>query len=381
MLNSLIRENRAVTQEHATAVIDLGALAHNVERIKSHVAGPAVMVIVKADGYGHGLVPSARAAVAGGATWLGVALLQEAVTLRDAGVTARILAWLYTVDDQIAECIERDVDLAINGVESVIAIAAAAELVGKTARVHIKVDTGLNRNGVIIADLPAVLREITSAQRAGQIEFIGIMSHLAFADEPLHPTVGMQLERFTQALELVRSAGFEPEIVNLSNSAAALNLPSTHFNVIRPGLAVYGIGSELDLTPVMTLKAPVALVKEAGAGEGVSYSHTYETKTATRLALIPVGYADGIPRHASNRGPVLVSGQVLPVAGRVCMDQFVIDIGSLNVAAGDEVVLFGDPKRGEPSVEDWAMAADTISYEIITRLGSRVARQYTNTPW
>jgi len=370
-----------VTQEHATAVIDLGALARNVERIKSHVAGPEVMVIVKADGYGHGLVPSAKAAVAGGATWLGVALLQEAIALRDAGVTARILAWLYTVDDQMAECIQRDVDIAINGVDSVVAIAAAAESLGKTARVHIKVDTGLNRNGVTIADLPAVLQELTTAQLAGHLEFIGIMSHLAFADEPLHPTVGMQLERFTHALEIVRSAGFEPEVVNLSNSAAALNLPSTHFNVIRPGLAVYGIGSELDLAPVMTLKAPVALVKEVEAHEGVSYSHTYQTKSATRLALIPVGYADGIPRHASNRGPVLIDGHILPIAGRVCMDQCVIDIGSLNVVAGDEVVLFGDPKRGEPSVEDWATAADTISYEIITRLGARVARQYINTPW
>jgi len=370
-----------VTQEHATTVIDLGALARNVERIKDHVAGPEVMAIVKADGYGHGLVPSAKAAVAGGATWLGVALLQEAITLREAGVTARILAWLYTVNDQLAECIQRDIDLAVNGVSSVIAIAAAAESVGKTARVHIKVDTGLSRNGVTVADLPAVLREITTAQRAGNIEFIGVMSHLAFADEPLHPTVSMQLERFTDALATVRSAGFEPEIMNLSNSAAALNLPATHFNVIRPGLAVYGIGHELDLTPVMTLKAPVALVKEVEAGEGVSYSHTYQTTSATRLALIPIGYADGIPRHASNRGPVLIGGQILPVAGRVCMDQFVIDIGSLNVAAGDEVVLFGDPKRGEPSVEDWATAADTISYEIITRLGSRVARQYINAPW
>ena len=225
------------------------------------------------------------------------------------------------------------------------------------------------------------MREIASAERAGHLVFVGIMSHLAFADEPLHPTIGMQLERFTQALATVRSAGFEPQIVNLSNSAAALNLPDTHFNLIRPGLAVYGIGHELDLTPVMTLKAPVALIKEVEAGEGVSYSHTYQTKSATRLALIPVGYADGIPRHASNRGPVLIGGQVRPVAGRVCMDQFVVDIGSLDVAAGDEVVLFGDPKRGEPSIEDWARAADTISYEIMTRLGPRVARQYINTPW
>ena len=376
-----MRENRAVTQEHATTVIDLGALAQNVERIKAHVAGPEVMAVVKADGYGHGLVPSAKAAVAGGATWLGVALLQEAITLRDAGVTARILAWLYTVDDQLVECINRDVDLAINGVASVAAISAAAESVGKTARVHIKVDTGLSRNGVTVADLPEVLREITIAQRAGHIEFIGVMSHLAFADEPLHPTVGMQLERFTQALATMRSAGFEPEIVNLSNSAAALNLPDTHFNLIRPGLALYGIGYDIDLTPVMTLKAPVALIKDVEAGVGVSYSHTYQTKGATRLALIPVGYADGIPRHASNRGPVLVGGQILPVAGRVCMDQFMIDIGDLDVAVGDDVVLFGDPKRGEPSVKDWAKAADTISYEIITRLGSRVARQYINTPW
>jgi len=370
-----------VTQEHATTVIDLGALARNVERIRSHVDGPEVMAVVKADGYGHGLIESARAAVAGGATWLGVALLQEAIALRDAGVNERILAWLYTVDDQLVECIEHNVDLAINGVASVGAIASAAESLGKTARVHIKVDTGLSRNGVILADLPAVLREITVAQRAGHIDFVGVMSHLAFADEPLHPTIGLQLERFNQALAAIRSAGFEPEIINLSNSAAALSLPDTHFNLIRPGLAVYGIGHDLDLSPVMSLQAPVALVKAVDAGEGVSYSHTYQTKSATRLALIPVGYADGIPRHASNRGPVLIGGQILPVAGRVCMDQFVIDIGDLNVTAGDPVVLFGDPKRGEPSVADWAKAADTISYEIITRLGPRVARQYINAPW
>jgi len=370
-----------VTQEHATTVIDLGALARNVERIKAHVAGPEVMAIVKADGYGHGLVPSAKAAVAGGATWLGVALLQEAIALREAGVTARILAWLYTVDDQMAECVSSDVDLAVNSAASVVALAAAAESVGKTARLHIKVDTGLSRNGVTLEDLPAVLREIALAQRAGHIEFIGLMSHLAFADEPLHPTIDSQLERFNQALATVRSAGFEPEIVNLSNSAAALNLPATYFNVIRPGLAVYGVGRDLDLTPVMTLKAPIALIKQAAAGEGVSYSHTYQTKSATRLALIPAGYADGIPRQASNLGPVLIGGQILRIAGRVCMDQFVLDIGDLDVVAGDEVVLFGDPNRGEPSVEDWAAAADTISYEIMTRLGPRVARQYINTPW
>jgi len=376
-----MRHNRAVTQEHATTVIDLGALARNVERIKAHVAGPEVMAIVKADGYGHGLVLSAKAAVAGGATWLGVALLQEAIALREAGVTARILAWLYTVDDQMAECVSSDVDLAVNSAASVVALAAAAESVGKTARLHIKVDTGLSRNGVTLEDLPAVLREIALAQRAGHIEFIGLMSHLAFADEPLHPTIDSQLERFNQALATVRSAGFEPEIVNLSNSAAALNLPATYFNVIRPGLAVYGVGRDLDLTPVMTLKAPIALIKQVEAGEGVSYSHTYQTKSATRLALIPAGYADGIPRQASNLGPVLIGGQILRIAGRVCMDQFVLDIGDLDVVAGDEVVLFGDPNRGEPSVEDWAAAADTISYEIMTRLGPRVARQYINTPW
>jgi len=376
-----MRHNRAVTQEHATTVIDLGALARNVERIKAHVNGPEVMAIVKADGYGHGLVPSAQAAVAGGATWLGVALLQEAIALRAAGVAARILAWLYTIDDQLAECVSSDVDLAVNSVSSVIAIAAAAESVGKTARVHIKVDTGLGRNGVTLEDLSAVLTEIASAQRAGHIEFVGLMSHLAFADEPLHRSIDLQLDRFTQALAIVRSAGFEPEIVNLSNSAAALNLPATYFNVIRPGLAVYGIGHDVELTPVMTLKAPIALIKNVAAGEGVSYSHTYQTKSATRLALIPAGYADGIPRQASNRGPVLIGGQTLQIAGRVCMDQFVVDIGELDVVAGDEVVLFGDPKRGEPSVEDWATAADTISYEIMTRLGPRVARQYINAPW
>lgn len=368
-----------MTQEHATTVIDLGALARNVERIRAHINGPEIMAVVKADGYGHGLVPSARAALTGGASWLGVALLQEALALRAAGITERILAWLYTVDDQIAECIAAEVDVAVSDIRSVQSIAQSAKALGMQARVHVKVDTGLNRNGVLVEELPELLTQIAS--HAAHINLTGVMSHFAYADEPTHPTVKHQIEQFIHSVDLVRAAGFTPEVVHLANSAACMSLPESHFNLVRPGLAIYGISEHLPVTPVMTLKAPVAMVKRVAAGQGVSYSHTYRTQSDTSLALIPMGYADGIPRHASNRGPVAIAGAVLSVAGRVCMDQFMVDVGDLHVQAGDEVVIFGDPTLGVPSITDWANAANTISYEIMTRLGARVARSYINTPW
>ena len=258
-------------------------------------------------------------------------------------------------------------------------IAQSAQATGTRARVHIKVDTGLNRNGVTVDELPALLAAVAS--HSAHVQLVGVMSHFAYADEPAHQTVSAQLKLFTHAVDLVRAAGFNPEVIHLANSAACMTLPQSHFNLVRPGLAIYGISDHLDVTPVMTLQAPVAMIKQVPAGQGVSYSHTYTTKTDTRLALIPMGYADGIPRHASNRGPVAVAGTTVPVAGRVCMDQFMVDVGDLPVQVGDEVVLFGDPSKGVPSINDWAEAADTISYEIMTRLGTRVARQYINTPW
>ncbi|NBO26513.1 MAG: alanine racemase [Actinobacteria bacterium] len=374
---------------HVTARIDLGALAHNVRVLKERTGGRKLMVVVKADAYGHGLVMCGQAAVNAGADYLGVALLEEAVALREGNVPGPILAWLNTSDDRFAECIARDIDLGVNSIATLKSITNAAYSVDRIARVHIKVDTGLSRNGVTLADLPELITSLSKAEAEGTVKVVGVMSHFAYADEPNNSTIADQIAEFKAAVDLLEAANFELEVKHLANSAATLALPDTYFNMVRPGVAVYGVSpgeevglaTDFDLKPVMTLCAPIVLLKRVPAGSGVSYAHKYHTTTDTTLALIPAGYADGVPRSASNNGPVLVGGEIRKVAGRVCMDQFVLDVGDLNVSLGDEVVLFGDPERGEPSVEDWAEAAGTISYEIITRIGPRVHREFINNSW
>lgn len=376
-----------MTTPHCTAVIDLGALAENVSTLVKRIDGPELMAIVKADAYGHGLIPCARAAIAGGATWLATALLSEAIALREAGIREPVLAWLYTADDRFMECISRDIDIAVNSIGSLRAISSAAYNVNRRARVHIKVDTGLSRNGVTADDLDALIVEL--GKHSETIEVVGVMSHFAYADEPTNPTIAKQIAVFTESVDKLTAAGFELQVRHLSNSAATLGLPNTYFNLVRPGVALYGVSpgeqvgtpAEHMLKPVMTLRSSVVLLKNVPSNTGVSYAHQYHTSSDTRLALIPVGYADGIPRAASNKGPVLLNGRTFTIAGRVCMDQFVLDVGDLDVSVGDEVVLFGDPSRGEPSAEDWGRAAGTIGYEIITRIGPRVVREYINSPF
>ena len=374
---------------HVTAKIDLGALAHNVRVLKERTSGRKLMVVVKADAYGHGLVKCAQAAVNAGADYLGVALLEEAVALREGNVPGPILAWLNTPNDRFAECLARDIDLSVNSLATLKAISNAAYSVDRVARIHVKVDTGLNRNGVTLSDLPELILALRKAEDEGTVKVIGVMSHFAYADEPSNPTIAIQISQFKQAVDLLEAAGLELEFKHLANSAATLGLPETYFNMVRPGVAAYGVSpgeevglaTDFDLKPVMTLTAPIVLLKKVPAGSGVSYAHQYHTSADTTLALIPAGYADGVPRSATNKGPVLVGGEIRKVAGRVCMDQFVLDVGDLDVSLGDEVILFGDPSRGEPSVEDWAIAADTISYEIITRIGPRVHREFVNNSW
>lgn len=373
-------------QHHVTADIDLAQLSKNVETLKKKVNGPALMAVVKANAYGHGLVPCAKAAKRGGADWLATALLEEAIELRDAGIEGPILTWLNTIDDQFDECISKNIDLGVNSIESLASIVNAARATGKTARLHVKVDTGLGRNGVTLADLPDLIEALKSAEQDSLVKVVGVMSHFAYADEPTNETIGQQVNNFKIAVDALVNAGFDLEVKHLSNSAATLGLPHTYFNLVRPGVAIYGIspgpevGEALDhnLKPIMKLRAPIILIKEVPAGTGVSYAHQYHTTETTRLALIPAGYADGIPRSASNKGPVLIGGKLFKIAGRVCMDQFVVDIGDLDVKVGDEAILFGDPANGEPSVNDWADAADTINYEIVTRMGPRVHRNYLN---
>jgi len=375
-----------MTTPHARAVIDLGALASNVDFINQQTGDAAVMAVVKADAYGHGLIPCAKAAIAGGATWLGTALFQEALDLRSAGVETRILTWLGTFDDQFAQCIAADIDLGVSHRAALLEIVHEARKQGKRARVHLKIDTGLSRNGVTLDDLDQLVAIAISESDA--VNFVGAMSHFAYADEPKHPTIAAQIEVFKQAVALIEAAGIDLEVKHLANSAATLTLPDVHFDLVRPGIAIYGItpgpalgnAADLGLRPVMTMHASVALTKTVPAGSGISYGHTYHTQSKANLALISAGYADGIPRSASNKGPVLLGGNTYKVAGRVCMDQFVLDVGDAKISIGDNAVLFGDPERGEPSVEDWAVAADTIGYEIVTRIGPRVDRHYINIP-
>jgi alanine racemase len=372
----------------AEAEVDLDAISANVASLTRHAPSAEVMAVVKADGYGHGLEQSARAARAGGASWLGVAQIAEALRLRAAGDTGRVLSWLHVPGDGFAQAVAADVDLSASATWGVDEIAAAARATGRTARVHLKIDTGLSRGGASAHDWAALVDHTLALQADGVLELVGIWSHLAWADDPKHPTTDRQAEAFEAALELAAARGASPQVRHLANSAAALTRPDLHYDLVRPGLAVYGlspvpdIGSPADfgLRPAMTLRSRLALVKQAPAGSGVSYGHAYTTARDTTLALVPVGYGDGVPRAAGNCGPVWVAGRRHTIAGRVSMDQFVVDLDDrpdlADLRAGDPVVLFGDGRDGQPTAQDWAEAVDTISYEIVTRIGPRVPRTY-----
>ncbi len=344
------------------------------------------MAVVKADGYGHGIVESARAARAGGAGWLGVALLSEAHQLRAAGDTGPILCWLAVPGERYADAVREGVEVTAYSVAELRAIADGARQAGGTAAVQLKLDSGLGRGGAQPDDWGALVDEALHLRAQALVDVTGIWSHLACSDEPGHPSIAAQTSEFETAVSHAVGAGLEPRHLHLANSGGVLTSPATWFTMVRPGIAIYGISpfadasSPVPLRPAMTLRSHVALVKRVGAGHGVSYGHTYITAAATQLALIPLGYGDGVPRHASNRAQVSLGEARHTIAGRVCMDQFVLDIGDQPAAAGDEVVVFGPGDDGEPTAHDWAEAAGTIGYEIVTRIGPRVPRRYTGDP-
>ncbi|WP_435974519.1 alanine racemase [Streptomyces sp. Qhu_M48] len=370
----------------ARAEIDLGALRANVRTLRARVAPHVrIMAVVKADAYGHGALRCARAALDAGADWLGTATPHEALALRAAGITdVPVMCWLWTPGDPWDQGIEAGLDMSVSGMWALEEVREAARATGKTARVQLKADTGLGRNGCQPADWPELVGEALKAEADGLVKVTGLWSHLACADEPHHPSTAAQLDVFRSMLAHAEEAGIRPEVRHIANSPATLTLPEAHFDLVRPGIAVYGVSpspelgtsAELGLRPVMSLKGSIALVKRVPAGHGVSYGHHYVTDAETTLGLVPLGYADGVPRHASGRGPVLVDGTVRTVAGRVAMDQFVVDLGGDEPEPGTEAVLFGPGDRGEPTAEDWAVAADTIAYEIVTRIGARVPRVY-----
>lgn len=365
--------------------VDLAAIRGNVETLKQRAGDAAVMAVVKADGYGHGIVESARAALDGGATWLGVAMADEALALRAAGIDAPALAWLLGPTDDWQSVVAAQVDVGVYADWALTRAAAAAAQTGRPTRVHLKVDSGLGRGGAQPAAWPDLVEAAAKAQADGAVEVVGVWSHLAYADNPGHPTIEAQRRAFEDALEVATRAGLRPAVRHLANSAATLRLPQTHYDLVRPGVAVYGLSPgpevgaarDLGLTPAMTLTSQVALTKRAPAGHGVSYGHRYTTSRETTLALVPLGYADGVPRHLTNLGEVAIAGKRYRIAGTVCMDQFVLDVGDDAVAAGDEIVLFGPGTGGEATAEDWANAIGTINYEIVSRVGSRVPRVYS----
>jgi len=368
----------------ARAEIDLAALRANVRTLRAHAPTAALMAVVKSDAYGHGAVQCARAAREAGATWLGTATPEEALALRAAGLPGRVMCWLWTPGGPWAEAIEADIDVSVSGMWALREAVAAAEAVGTRARVQLKADTGLGRAGCQPADWPELVAGALAAEARGLITVTGLWSHFACADEPGHPSIQAQLALFREMVAYAEEQGVRPEVRHIANSPATLTLPESHFDLVRTGIAVYGISpspelgtpADFGLRPVMTLSASLALVKHVPAGHGVSYGHHYVTPGETTLGLVPVGYADGVPRHASGTGPVLVGGKWRTVAGRVAMDQFVVDLGGDEPEPGAPAVLFGPGDGGEPTAEDWARAAGTIAYEIVTRIGTRVPRVY-----
>jgi len=365
----------------AEIVVDLDAIRANVATL-TDTCGP-VMAVVKADGYGHGMIESARAARSGGAPWLGVAVLEEGLALREAGDTGPILSWLSIPGEDYASAISAGIDVTAYTVAEVEEIVAAATAV-QPARVQLKVDTGLSRGGSTLDDWPQVVARAAKAEADGLIRVTGVWSHFACSDEPDHPANDLQEQNFRLALDIAADAGLEPEVRHLANSAGALTRASARFDLVRCGIAAYGLSpvpqlassAELGLLPAMTAQARLAVVKRVAAGAGVSYGHTYVTPKETTLGVVPVGYGDGIPRHASSAAPVLAAGAQRSIAGRVCMDQFVIDLDDDVAAPGELVVLFGPGLHGEPTAQDWAEATGTINYEIVTRIGGRFTRRY-----
>src|SRR4051794_12829401 len=359
------------------AEVDLGAIAANVRHIRAVAGTPHHMVVVKADGYGHGAVPVARAALAGGADRLGVADVSEALALRAAGIAAPILAWLHGAPADFGAAAAARIDLGVSSRAQLEQVAATAP----GTAVHIKLDTGLSRNGVAPEDWAEVLGRAAALEREGLLRVEGLFSHLANTS----PDSDATAERaFADGLGLARSSGLDPQFVHLAATAAALSRDQSACTMVRTGIGVYGLSPFDDgdaaaagLRPAMTLVSQVAATRRVPAGAGVSYDHTWRAPVATYLALVPVGYADGIPRAASNRAEVAIAGRRRPVRGRVAMDQLVIDLGDDEVPVGEPVTVFGDPATGVPSAAEWADWAGTINYEIVTRIGPRVERRHT----
>ena len=359
------------------ATIDLDAIADNVRHFR-RLTGVEVIAVVKANAYGHGAAATAVAALSAGATRLGVAEIPEALELRRQGVHAPLMAWLHAPGERFEHAAAQDIELGISSFDQLEAAAAAAT-VDRPVGVHLKFETGLSRNGIAPADWGRVLAEAARLERIGRLRIVGLFSHLSntSADDDR-----AALAKFEEGVAAAASFGIHPEIRHIAATAAAIDLPEMRLDAVRIGVGLFGLSpfddrssAELGLRPAMTLRGAIAAVRRVPAGTGVSYGYDHRTDRDTTLVLVPLGYADGVPRNASGRLPVSIAGRRFVNVGRIAMDQFVVDVGDTPVSIGDEVVLFGDPTLGVPSAADWAAAADTINYEIVTRIGPRVPRR------
>jgi alanine racemase len=369
----------------ARAEINLAAIAENIKFIKSKTSAQ-VLAVVKADAYGHGLINVAKAAEKSGADWLGTALLEEGIALRNGGITKPIISWLTPIGEDFRTAINLDIDLSVSSIELLNEVILVGKSINKVPRVHIEIDTGMNRGG-FGDDWGLLLPEIVKAVKANEIKAIGIWSHFARADEPNEVMNKTQLDEFTQKVKQLNDAGVSPEFIHIANSAASLSNEAAHKNIVRWGIGLYGLSPDvinmgdsksLGLKPAMKLFAKLQLVKAVKAGQSVGYGGTAITKSDTKLGVVTLGYADGVPRNANNSAGIFVAGKRAPIIGRVSMDQFVVDLGADSLAkTGDEVIVFGDGSQGEYTIDEWAKACGTINYEIVTRIGVRVPRIYS----
>ncbi len=368
----------------ACVEVNLSAIAQNFKSIKSQTTAD-VLAVVKADAYGHGLIPVSKALEDAGVDWFGTALLEEAINLRKAGILKPIISWLTPLGEDFKSAIDLDIDLGIPSIDLLDEVIKTASLTGKAARIHLEIDTGMSRGGVL-SEWDQLIKSALAGVNLKQLKVIGIWSHFARADEPDELMNQEQLSLFEEKVNQAKAAGIDAQFIHIANSAALFTNKSSHKNIIRSGIALFGLSpdiktigdsSSLGLKPAMKLKAKLNLVKDVKAGASVGYGGTAVIKSDTKLGVVALGYADGIPRNTNNLAGVFVDKKRAPIIGRVSMDQFVVDLGITSTAkTGDEVIVFGDGSSGEYTVDEWAKAANTINYEIITRIGPRVPRIY-----
>lgn len=362
------------------AEVDLGAIAANVAALKRQAAAPNLMAVVKADGYGHGMAPVARAALAGGADWLAVALVEEGLELRAAGIDARVLVMAEPPREAIPTVLDAALTPAVYTSTFAEALdQAAIERGGDPVAIHLKLDTGMRRGGVPEASWEEALRLV---RRAAGLRLEGLWSHLAVSDEPGHPFTAYQAREFRRGLAMAAREGLRPELIHLCNSGGTLFLHSEHHDMVRPGIAIYGLepapgmAHGCPLRPALSFRSRLSLVKHVAAGEAVSYGLRWTAKEDTRVGIVPAGYADGVVRALSNRGEVVLRGHRVPIAGTVCMDQFLVDINEIDARPGDDVTLIGAQNGTAVTADDWASWLGTINYEVVCGIGKRVPRVY-----